>query len=350
LLVPLPRYLAAVGFADWQIGLVLGAFGVASLISRPLFGGVVDRFGARRTMLVGSVSLALGALGVTTTASLSVLLVLRVLQAIGYVAFTTASTALVVVLVAPHERASRLATFGAAASVAISLTPAAITALLQVAPVDAGLLPIAVTEPGLSSRRMEWLIPRRVWLPMLLTALLGAGFAAFFQFAPILAERRGAAPGVLYGVYGAAIIATRFLAGRLLDRFATGRVVAVAAALMAFGHALIASTHAPTPLLPAAALIATSGGLFHPTLIAHHTKLLSEAPGRASAAFYAAFDLGIGIGSWLLGTALQLTGLPGLYWTAAALAVAAVPLALLRLDPHGGRAAVGSPVSRTGAP
>lgn len=32
LLVPLPRYLTAVGLPDWQVGLVLGAFGVASLI------------------------------------------------------------------------------------------------------------------------------------------------------------------------------------------------------------------------------------------------------------------------------------------------------------------------------
>ena len=30
LLVPLPPYLVALGLADWQVGLVLGAFGVAA--------------------------------------------------------------------------------------------------------------------------------------------------------------------------------------------------------------------------------------------------------------------------------------------------------------------------------
>jgi predicted MFS family arabinose efflux permease len=98
---------------------------------------------------------------------------------------------------------------------------------------------------------------------------------------------------------------------------------------MAVGQALIASTSGLAPLLPAAVLIAASGGLFHPALIARHAALLPEAPGRASAAFYVAFDLGIGLGSWLLGVALQLSGLPGLYWTAALLAGLVVPLAPL---------------------
>jgi predicted MFS family arabinose efflux permease len=75
--------------------------------------------------------------------------------------------------------------------------------------------------------------------------------------------------------------------------------------------------------------MAASGGLFHPALIARHAALLPEAPGRASAAFYVAFDLGIGVGSWLFGIALQLAGLPGLYWTAAALVAAVLPLAPL---------------------
>jgi predicted MFS family arabinose efflux permease len=345
LLVPLPRYLGAVGLSDWQIGFVLGAFGVASLVGRPIAGVASDRFGPRRVMLVGAASLAVGALGVPATTGVAPLFLLRVLQAIGYVAFTTAGTALVVALVAPEQRGRRLAVFGAAANVAISLTPAAISLLLEVAPLEAGLfaaglaalaggllallLPAGRAHLGGAAPRVEWAIPRRLWLPMLAAGLLGAGFAAFFQFAPILAERRAFEPGRLFAVYGAAIIATRLVGGRLLDRLAVGQVVALAAGLMALGHATIATTAGLAPLLPAAALVAISGGLFHPALIAHHAALLPAAPGRASAAFYVAFDLGIGLGSWLFGLALQLAGLAGLYWTAAALAAAVVPLAPL---------------------
>jgi predicted MFS family arabinose efflux permease len=352
LLVPLPRYLAEVGLPDWQIGLVLGAFGVASLVGRPIAGVASDRVGPRRVMLVGAAALVVGAVGVVATTSLVPLFALRVLQATGYVAFTTAGTALIVALVPPGERGRRLAVFGAAANVAITITPALVAALLEVAPLEAGLLAaggMALAAALLATRidataattgrAIEWAVPRRLWLPMLIAALLGAAFAAFFQFAPILAERRGTVPvGRLYALYGVGIITTRLIGGRLLDRLAVGRVLVLSATLIAVGLGAIAATADPLWLTVAPLVIAAGSGLFHPALIAHHAALLPEAPGRATAAFYVGFDLGIGGGSWLLGFALEVAGLGGLYWTAAALAVAVVPLAWLLPSDGSGRA------------
>jgi predicted MFS family arabinose efflux permease len=316
LLVPLPRYLAEAGLPDWQIGFVLGAFGVASLLGRPIAGVASDRFGPRRVMLVGAGSLLVGALGVPATTSLASLFLLRVLQATGYVAFTTAGTALIVALVPPQERGRRLAVFGAAANVAITITPAAVSQLMEVAPAASGLF----VSAGLAA------------LGGLLALTLGpragspAG-AALFSFAPILAERRGTvSPGMLYTVYGLGIIATRFVAGGLLDRLPVGRVMAVAAALIAGGYAVIALSAEPLVMAGATLMLAVGAGLFHPALIAHHAALLPGAPGRATAAFYVGFDVGIGAGSWLFGAVLQLAGVAALYWTAAALVAAVIPL------------------------
>jgi predicted MFS family arabinose efflux permease len=342
LLVPLPRYLEGVGLQDWQIGFVLGAFGVAALIGRPLSGVAADRYGARAIMLVGAASLACGALLTSQTANFAALASLRVLQAIGYIAFTTAGTALVVLLVSSGERAGRLAAFGTAANVAISLAPAAVTALLVFATVEAGLLVTAacaclagllalflpsVATPGTAATRLALVPPRRVWAPMLITGLLGAAFAAFFQFAPILADRRGVSAGLLYTLYGAVIIATRLVGTRLLDRVSVRLAVGVAAILLALAYATIAGTQALAGLIVGIGLVAVGSGLFHPALLAHHAALLPGAPGRASAAFYVAFDLGIGVGSWVFGIVLQLAGVAGLYWFAAILAAAALPLA-----------------------
>lgn len=170
-------------------------------------------------------------------------------------------------------------------------------------------------------------IPRALLLAMLAAGLFGAGFAAFFQFAPILAERRGVSAGLLYGVYGASIILTRLVSGGWLDRTGLRRVLTVAALLMGAGLGLAALGTSPAVLSLAALLVASGGGLFHPALIAHHALLLPAAPGRASAAFYIGFDLGLGLGSWLLGFALQLGGLAALSGLAALLTVATLPLA-----------------------
>jgi predicted MFS family arabinose efflux permease len=348
LLVPLPRYLAEAGLPDWQVGLVLGAFGVASLLGRPAAGIAADRWGPRRVMLVGAVALLVGALGVPVTTSLPALFGLRVMQSVGYVAFTTAGTALVVLLSPLEERGRRLAVFGAAANVAITLTPAAMSWLLEIAPLWAGFGVaglLALLAGGLAARvkpsaRADagtggWGFPRRLWLAMLTAGLFGAGFAAFFQFAPILAERRGTiTAGTLYTVYGISIIAIRVAGAQVIDRLGMLRVLTLAAALMGAGLGMAAIARHPLALGAAAALVAVGGGLFHPALIAHHAGLLPQAPGRASAAFYVGFDLGIGLGSWIFGVALQLGGVEGLYGIATLLVAATVPMARMLTKQH----------------
>jgi predicted MFS family arabinose efflux permease len=347
LLVPLPQYLASIGMADWQIGIVLGTFGIASLIGRPIAGIAVDRIGARPVLLTGAIALIIGALGVPATSDLLLLLVLRLLQAVGYVAFTTAGTALVIVLTPLEQRAKRLAIFGIAANMAITLAPAGMSVLLTMLPLAsgfvlssmlalcAGLLAMSVpnsTIPHTPNSLIRWHLPHSLWLPMLIAALFGAGFAAFFQFAPILAERRGdLVAGWLYSVYGVSIILTRLSNGRVFQRITGTRLLGVAATSMIIGLGLIAAGPPIPILLLAIVLIAYGSGTSHPTLLAHHAALLPQTPGLATAAFYIGFDLGIGLGSWLYGVLMQGTGISGLY-SGAALIVALILFLTPRLE------------------
>ena len=343
LLVPLPRYLIQIGLPDWQIGLILGAFGVASLLWRTVAGVGVDRWGSRQVMMFGAGGLVVGAICVVLTANPAVLFALRLLQAAGYVAFTTAGTALIIELTPEEERGRRLAIFGAAANVAITLAPAAATALLVVLPLEMGFwvtgllalvggaLAALIAGPSRRQRaardlRQGWRFPRRLWLPMTTASLFGAGFAAFFLFAPILSERRDVAPGLLYTVYGVGIIATRIVGSRWLDRVGTGQTLLLSSVLLGSGLGLAAFVGTPFWLGLASLLIAAGSGLFHPVLIAHHARLLPDEPGQATAGFYLGFDLGIGLGSWLLGVILDIAGLTWLFVTAALLILATVPL------------------------
>ena len=102
-------------------------------------------------------------------------------------------------------------------------------------------------------------------------------------------------------------------------------MLVLTALLMAAGLALFAIAATPDRLLLASLLLAAAG-LFHPTLLAHHAALLPTAPGQASAAFYVGFDLGIGLGSWLLGWALAAAGLAGLYGAACLAVLGVLPL------------------------
>ena len=343
LLVPLPKALEAAGLADWQIGLVLGAFGLASVIGRPAAGLAVDRWGARPVMLCGALALVVGALGVPLAHDVVSLFGLRLLQAAGYVAFTTGGTSLAIALTPPTERGRRLAIFGAAANVSMTLAPAAASFLLLIAPLEtafllsaglalvAGLVAVSLrATPHRSEDRARTTgsaLIGQLAVAMISTALVGAAFAAFFQFAPILADRRGGVvAGALYTAYGVAIILARLVGGRAIDRLGIGRTMVLAACLLCLGLGLTALAYGAPLLLFATLLIAIGSGLSHPALLAHHAALLPNAPGTATAAFYFGFDLGLGLGSWILGVVLELAGLAGLYAAGALFAALVLPL------------------------
>ncbi|MDE0462290.1 MAG: MFS transporter [Caldilineaceae bacterium] len=376
LLVPIPLYLEAEGLPDWQIGLVLGAFGVASLVGRPLTGAVSDSLGSRPVILFGTVALAAGAVLMSFTSNPALLFLLRVLQAAGYVTFTTAATALVADLAEPERRGAALALFGAAANVAITLTPAAVSAGLDLltpqfacptAPCPAwctqALEAASTVEDScplwgrgighsafflssglslLACALVWWVIPRATTPavpvfrpaqlvslpkplrgPMLTTALFGISFGALFAFLPLLAERRElASVGAAYTVYGVAIIATRILTGRLLDRVNRGQVLLPALVVNAIGLAGLAASADTLLLAGSAVLMGIGSGISHPALIAICVDRMPPAQrGRATAGFYLAFDLGIGAGSWLLGLVLDGFGLTGLYIAASVVSV-----------------------------
>ena len=344
LIVPLPRYLTSIGMADWQVGLVLGATSIASLLTRPISGILTDRLGYRRMLLFGSLSLIAGAVGVVFTTHLPLLFLLRILQALGYVIFTTAGNALVGQLASPEERSTKIAYFGLAANFAISMTPGLTDALLGWMPLNMAfwLVGTVAATAGLLSRLLRyapqatdaqtqpvalsqfWRFPRRLWVSMFVSALFGVGFGAYFQFFAILLERRDIVAAPVFAAYGISIILTRLLLGRYLDRIGLARVLIGAAITMAIGLLMAAVGNSLWMLIAAAALIAAGGGFFHPMLIAHHVTLLPARPGWAVACFYFGFDAGLGIGAWILGAVLDLSGLTALYVVATVLTLATI--------------------------
>ena len=85
-------------------------------------------------------------------------------------------------------------------------------------------------------------------------------------------------------------------------------------ALFAGGLGLFAATATLPAYLLATAPVAAGGGILHPLLMAMHVR--STPPtlrGRAVSTFYLGFDLGNGLGVWVLGFALQWWGLSALF-------------------------------------
>ena len=345
LLVPLPLYLGQIGLPDWQISVILGAFGVASLVGRPLSGLAADRIGYRATMLIGVSALLVGVGGLSLTTNPAILFLLRLLQALGYVAFTTASNALVVALAAPEERKSLLTRFGAAANVAMTLTPATINWLLPLLKLQGALwvsicfalvcgglafriqMPAALNEAkAFAWRRLR--LPRTILLPMVLAALAGVGFGSFLQFLPLLTERQGALPsGPFFALYGATIALTRFAVARWVDRGDQRLILRGGYGLLTLGLALFAGGSTWPWFALAVSCVAAGSGLLTGLLMNLHVEALPPAArGSAVACYYLGFDLGIGGGGLVFAALFERWGVAALFGCAAVVTAAGIVL------------------------
>lgn len=339
-LVPLPLYLAAAGLPDWQIGIILGAFGVGSLLSRPFAGLAADNWGVRPVLLFGAVAATIGALGLSLTTHPLLLLCLRAIQTVGYVAFTTSATTLVAALAPAERRAASLALFGVAANVAMTIMPAMMNLLLTFMSLRQGfwisgalaaacgllawlILPQIARPSAPHAAGQPWFqVSGTVLNLMGMAAILGVGFGAFLQFAPLLAARRPVGPvGLAYTLYGLGIIGTRLVTGRRLDHQAQRfRIFVAAFVFMAAGAGGLACAATPWLFLGSSVLIAIASGILHPGLMALHVEQFSASErGRATSLFYLGFDFGIGLGAWCASPVLQWIGLTGFYALAAGL-------------------------------
>src|SRR5436190_19773932 len=79
--VNLPDYAKAVGVGLAMIGLLIAAYDFAELIAKPIFGSVADRYGMKRTMLIG-IGLFIAASMLYPFANPNLLLVVRFLQGV----------------------------------------------------------------------------------------------------------------------------------------------------------------------------------------------------------------------------------------------------------------------------
>jgi predicted MFS family arabinose efflux permease len=233
-----------------------------------------------------------------------------------------------------------LARFGIAANVAMTLTPATIGLLLPTigltgafyaaiaAAALCGLLALGIGNLRAAGQGGDdgklWTVPRAIWRTSLLTALLGVAFGAWLSYLPLLGERRDVEPvGLLYGCYGVAIIVTRLVTSRWQDRSHPKAMLMTGFAATMTGLILLAFTQSLATYILATMLVAAGGGILHPLLMAEHVERMPVTMrGRAISTFYLAFDLGNGLGVWVLGFALEWWGLTALFAGAAGAALA----------------------------
>lgn len=335
----LPLYIIAIGGSPADNGLATWAFALASVLTRPLAGALADRHGHKPVLVLGALAFGAGPLLYTLGSTVPLLLGARAIHGIGMALFTTTYQAFMADLLAPERYGEGLGLANAASVVTMAggplfgewaaqefgfgplfLTLGAIGGAGMVAtlalPGQApdGDDPVAEFTSGTAGLRRALGQPG-VFAGALGMALLGLPFGAFIVFLPLLAAARGlGGTGWVFAVYALTSCLMQPLAGRVADRWGTGRTALAGLVLVGLAVAGLAVAADPWALLGLAVVFGVGYGAARTGLDACVQGSSEPAlRGSGAAIEYTAHDLLIGLGGWMLGLLASAAGYSAMY-------------------------------------
>jgi MFS family permease len=131
----------------------------------------------------------------------------------------------------------------------------------------------------------------------------------------------------VFSVFAATVVATRLLAGGLPDRIGAARCAAGAASVETVGLILLGAAEELAVVIAGAIAMGAAFSLLFPSLsLVAVNRVGPERRGHAMGTFTAAFDLGMLVGSPIVGAAAALGGYSAAFYVAAGAALACAVL------------------------
>jgi MFS family permease len=341
LLPTLPLYVLQLGGSESQVGLIIGVLTISSVLSRPWVGREADRRGKKRLLVWGAVAFLAAMAAYNLAYTVPLLLLLRLFHGGAWAATTTSATALIADIAPETRRGEAMGYYGMAANVAMAVGPLAGVALVeafgftQLFGAGVGLALVAlliasrIREPAVARPAQQapsgkgFLLYRPSLFPSSVIFAVTLTYGGVVSFLPLLAYGHQINPGLFFTIYALFLLMARPLGGQIADRLGRPAAVIPGLAFMALGLGTLAFSTELSHFVVVAVLYGIGFAFVHPALLALTVdRAAPQERGAAMGTFSAAFDLGIGLGSILLGLLLDRTSFQVIYLTTAGVATA----------------------------
>jgi MFS family permease len=321
---------------EGEAGLATTVFLLSAIIVRPFSGKIIELLGKKKTLIISVLLFGISSFIYFWVNDFYLLMGLRFFHGIWFSIGSTVLVSIAADMIPSHRKGEGLGYFAMSMNLAVVVGPFLSLALIRWIPYTSlfmglawviviGLLcslGIQVTEDEVVdanvSRRLTFkdLIEVKA-IPIALVGFLTSfAYSGIMSFISVYAKSVGLFESVslFFVVFAAAMLLSRPYTGRLFDRSGPNAVIYPSLIIFAVGLVLLSVTHSVLLLLVAGTLIGLGYGALLPSF---QTMSIQAAPkrrtGHATATFFIFYDLGIAVGSFVLGLVSSQFGFSALY-------------------------------------
>ena len=328
----LPLYVKSLGGSDAVIGLVMGIFTAATLVSRPTAGILLDRIGKKKVLLCGLAVFTVMVCLYGLVNSIALIILVRLGHGLGW-GLAGTSTATIAAEIIPKSRfAEGMGWFSLANGLSMAFAPALgiylgglcglrnvffIAAAIAFVSFCVGLFIKCRHRKGAQlSKRLKIEIYEKSVIPAaVLMFCLSFSFGSIISFLPLFAYSQGIEKiGVFFSVYAAVILVTRPAVGKIVDRFGFDVTIIPGFLLVLAATLILSEASVLKEFLLVAVVYGIGFGALQTTI---QTMAVRDVPhyrlGAANATLFTGLDLGTGIGVVVLGIVAEHLGYRNMY-------------------------------------
>lgn len=315
----LPAYVKQIGGSNLEASLIFGMFSSMSLVSRIVFGSIVDNKGEKKIMLIGIIIV-----GISTAAFIYLpvkgILLMRCFQGLGWGMATAAIATAIYKIVPEKKRGEGSGYYSLTVILSLSLTPVAAILIMNNLNFPAVMIASFILTTvsvlglfGLSSKQtsdiqnhreisLKNIFEKGALLPSLLCFLLSIPLCGIMGYLVLFGKEIHIDDVWIYFIgYTMMILLTRPFIGKLFDRKGHKIIILPGSILMILGLIVLSFTHSMQMLVIASLLYGLGYGAVQPSL---QTWAVNRCPldrkGAANGLFLSSIDLGYMVGSVIL--------------------------------------------------
>lgn len=328
-----PLYVTHSGGSAAQVGLFMATYALAAVLSRPFIGFLLDRFGIKPVLMLGSLLIALPPLGYSLllgTGLSPLVWLLRVVQGVGFGAHFSAFFTLAAATAPEHRRTEAVAMYGISGLGANLIGPFIGEWLVRAYGLPSFFLAMCLfgmgafylttrfrltgnqtpSEPASHQNPGRAFRHKPLYFAFGLALLLSMSFASPQTFLAPLADGRGIRGFSLYFTgFAMAGIVVRLIGRKWSDRFGWRRILIPMFFLYALGLWGIFFSRTPVHLILSGLLTGSAHGLAFPAVTAlGYTLAPARARGTSMALVTGMMDLGNFTTGVLFGQVAEILG------------------------------------------